>query len=159
LSDQDKRIALNAVLNQHPPVSWLKKNNGIEYLPISKVRYMLTRLYVDWFQEIKSVMIVANSITVTVTLHYVDLIDSTWKRTDGIGAAPINTKSGKGAMEWDHVTHDSVQKAAPAAASYALKNAVKRLGRIFGAELKGEDIDYSTLIDEDKFKNAKIIER
>jgi hypothetical protein len=160
LTEREKGNALNVLLNQSPPPSWLKKQNGVTHLPVDKVRFLLNKIFIDWNQEIKAVQPIANSVVVTVTLNYLDPISNTWKQMDGIGAAPINTKKEAGAMEWDKVIHDSVHKCVGAAASFALKNAAKNLGRIFGSDLMNDDsISYDGLIDPEKFKNATLTEK
>ena len=160
LSDREKQNALNVLLNQAPPEDWLKKQDGVIHLPVDKVRLLLTKIFVEWYSEIKSVQTIANSVVVTSTLHYKNPITEAWAKMDGIGAAPINTKKGSKAMAWDDVVHDSVHKCAAAAAAFALKNAAKNLGRIFGADLMKDDvISYDSLIDPERFKDAKITEK
>jgi len=160
LSARDKGNALNVLLNQPPPTAWLKKQDGVTHLPIDKVRFLLTKIFIDWREEIKQVQVIANSVVVTCTLHYLDPISGNWKQMDGVGAAPINTKKGFGALAWDEIVHDSVHKCAGAADAFALKNAAKKLGKIFGGDLMKEDsINYDGLIDQEKFKGAKITEK
>lgn len=160
LSEREKGNALNVLLNQPPPEKWLKKQDNVWHLPVDKVKYLLTKIFIDWYDEIKSVQVIANSVTVTLTLHYLDPITEKWARVDGIGAAPINTKKGHNAMDFENVIHDSVHKCAPAAAAFALKNAAKKLGKIFGSDLMNDDaISYDGLMDMKKFKNAKITEK
>lgn len=160
ISIEEKEKALSVVLNQNPPPTWIKKQNGVKYIPIDKVRYLLTRYYPRWDQEIKNVQVIGNSVVVTLTLHYYNPFTGELRKNDGIGAAPINTKKSTGAMDWSEIVHDSVHKCAPAAAAFALKNAAKKLGRLFGAELNSEDnVDYTTLISEAMFKDATITEK
>jgi hypothetical protein len=160
LTEREQGNALNVLLNQKPPTSWLKTQDGVKHLPVDKVRFLLTKIFVDWNEEIKLVQVVANSVVVTITLNYKNPIDGQWKKMDGIGAAPINTKKGANAMAWDEVIHDSVHKCAGAADAFALKNAAKKIGRIFGADLMKDDtISYDGLIDPERFKNAKITEK
>lgn len=160
LTEKEKNNALNVLLNQKPPDNWLKVQDGVKHLPIDKVRYLLTKIFVDWYEDIKNVQVIANSVVVTCTLHYKNPLTDVWQQMDGIGAAPINTKKGAKAMQWDEIVHDSVHKCAGAADAFALKNAAKKLGRIFGADLMKEDvISYDGLIDPERFKDAKITEK
>lgn len=160
LTSNEKDNALSALLNTPPPQVWIKSHNGVKYLPVDKVRFLLTKIFGLWYHEINAVKLVANSVCVTVTLHYRNPINNTWQKTDGIGAAPINTRKGASAVDWDNIMHDSVNKCVGSADAFALKNAAKNLGRLFGAELtKIDTIDYSALIDKDKFKNASLIEK
>jgi hypothetical protein len=155
-----KLNALNVLLNQEPPNSWIKKQDGISHLPIDKVKYLLTKIFIEWYTEIKSVIIIANSVTVILTLHFKNPITREWQKTDGIGAAPINTKKGSAAMDWNEIIHDSVHKCGGAAKAFALKNAAKDIGKIFGAGLNIDDvIDYSSLINPERFENATLTEK
>lgn len=160
LTEREKGNALNVLLNQTPPPQWLKKQNGVLHLPIDKVRYLLSKIYVDWSETIKNVIMVANSIVVTITLNYTCPLTGKEKQMDGIGGAPVNTQKGASAVDFDKILHDSIHKAVGSAASFALKNAAKKLGRIFGSDLMKDDvIPYDSLIDPEKFKDAKITEK
>jgi len=156
-----KLNALNVLLNQQPPKLWLKVQDGVKHLPIDKVKFLLTKIFVEWYSEIRTVQIIANSVVVTVTLHYKNPITDTWSRMDGIGAAPINTKRGASAMSWDEIVHDSVHKCVGAADAFAIKNAAKKIGRIFGADFGKEDLlDYTLLQkDSERFQNVKATEK
>lgn len=157
LSDREKQNGLNVLLNQNPPSNWLKRQDGVWHLPVDKVKFLLTKIFISWYQEIKNVYVVANSVCVVITLYYQNPFTGKWEKTDGIGAAPINTKKGADAMDWNNVVHDSVHKCSGAAASFALKNAAKNIGRIFGSDLMTDDrISYDGLQD---FTNASITEK
>lgn len=145
---------LNVLLNQPPNPSWIKEHPlaaGVKYIPIERVEYLLTRLFIQWRVEIKSIQIIANSCVVAVRLHYQNIIDNQWSWQDGIGAAPIQTDKGAGAMDWNKTKNDAVMKAAPAAESYAVKDAAEKIGKIFGKDLNRKDeIGYNILIDQVK---------
>jgi hypothetical protein len=160
VSVREKGNALNVLLNQPPPKNWLKKQDNVIHLPVDKVKFLLTKIFIEWYEEIKDVKVIANSVSVTITLHYLNPISGKWSKMDGIGAAPINTKKGAKAMEWDEIVHDSVHKCIGAADAFALKNAAKKLGKVFGADLMKDDtIDYNKLIDPEKFKGVTITEK
>jgi len=160
-SDSDLRLKgnlnkLNIILNLAPPSKFIKIQDGVKHVPVDKVKYLLTKIFIEWWHEIKQVHIIANSVTVVSTLHYKNPVSGEWCKMDGIGAAPINTKKGAKAMDWNEVVHDSVHKCAGAADSFALKNAAKKLGRIFGAELMVDDIiNYTALTDNERFNKIK----
>jgi hypothetical protein len=151
--DQNK---LNVLLNQKPKDDWVKNHpfaKGVKYIPIERIEYLLTRLFIKWSVEVKQIQTIANSCVVTVRLHYQNIEDNEWSWQDGIGAAPIQTEKEAGAMEWDKVRTDSVMKSAPAAESYAIKDAAEKIGKIFGKDLNRKDeIGYDTLMQtfEDK---------
>lgn len=159
-----EQTQLNVILNQEPPKEWLKEHpfaKGVKYLPIERVEYLLTRIFIKWNVEIKSVQTVANSVVVTVRLYYQDVFSENMLWQDGVGAAPIQTKSGAGAMEWDKTLNDAVMKAAPAAESYAIKDAADKIGKLFGKDLNRADkIMYDSLIpnQEKEKKHEEIFE-
>lgn len=145
----DKQNRLNILLSQNPKPDWVKKHpfaKNVNYLPISIVEWLLTSIFVKWRVEVKEVKVMANSALVVVRLHYQDPISMEWEYQDGIGAAPIQTVKGAKAMDTDNVTTDAVMKAAPAAESYAIKDAAEKLGRLFGKDLnRNEFLPYTNL--------------
>jgi hypothetical protein len=149
LGTKDKQNDLNILLNANPPEQWVKEHpmaKGIKYLPIERVEYMLTRIFKKWNVEIRQCQTIANSIVVTIRLFYWDVLSNEMLWQDGIGAAPIQTDKGAGAMEWDKTKNDAVMKAAPAAESYAVKDAAEKIGKLFGKDMNRADkIMYDTL--------------
>ena len=145
----DKQNRLNILLSQNPKADWIKQHpfaKNVKYLPISIVEWLLTSIYVKWRVEVKEAKVIANSALVIVRLHYQDPISMEWEYQDGIGAAPIQTIKGAKAMDTDNVTNDAVMKAAPAAESYAIKDAAEKLGRLFGKDLnRNEFLPYTNL--------------
>jgi preprotein translocase subunit SecD len=70
---------------------------------------------------------------------------------DGIGANPIQTNAGAGAMDWNAAKNNGVQLAAPAAEAYAFKDAAEKFGKLFGKDLTRKDaIGYDSLLKTDK---------
>jgi hypothetical protein len=139
---KDDQNKLNILLNQPPKASWIKDHpfaKGVKYIPIGRIEYLLTRLFIKWWVEIKSIQTIANSCVVILTLHYQNVENNEWSCQDGIGAAPIQTEKDSGAMDWNKVRTDSVMKAAPAAESYAIKDAAEKIGKIFGKDLNRKD--------------------
>ena len=154
LSIKQDQNDLNLLLNYEPPKEWLKKHpfakkevvvNGqkvkvpTEYLPIERVEALLTAIFIVWNVEIKSVQVIANAVTITVRLYYQDVLSDRILWQDGVGAAPIQTDQGAGAMDWNKTKSDAVMKAAPAAESYAVKDAAEKIGKIFGKDLNRAD--------------------
>ena len=135
IPNAEKLTILKKILNQQPPAQWIRKNNGIPYLPISKVELMLRTCFDAYRVEIKSVTHIVNSIMIHVTLHVLNPITGIWENNDGIGASPIQTKSGAGAIDWTQVANSAVQMSAPSAESYAIKDAAEKFGRIFGSDI------------------------
>ena len=133
---------LNVLLNQPPPEKWIKKHplaSGVKYIPISRIEYLLTRLFIRWHVEVKNIQTIANSVVVVIRLHYQDRLSDQMLWQDGIGAAPIQTDKGAEAMDWNAIKNDAVMKAAPAAESYAIKDAAEKIGKIFGKDINRKD--------------------
>lgn len=153
---------LNKLLNQPPPSKWLiphplatkevigedghKKKVPIDYLPIARVEYLLSRVFTAWRKEIKEVKLIANSVVVTVRLHVLNPVTGEWDWQDGVGAAPLQTEKGAGATEFDKIRSAAVQIGAPAAESYAVKDAAEGFGKIFGKDLnRNFEMDYAPM--------------
>ncbi len=162
LAETDQAYADNnlaVLLNQPPPKGWVKfhpiakvKNEKGEevplpYLPIERVEYLLTRIFTIWHREIKSVMVIANSVQVTVRLHVRNPLTMEMEWNDGVGAVAIQTDKGKGAMDWNFAKANGVQLAVPAAAAYATKNAAEQWGNLFGKDLaRREQVNYTDIL-------------
>ena len=152
---------LNVILNQDPIKEWVKEHpifTKVKYLPIERVEYLLTRIFIKWNVEIKSVSLIANSVVCQVRLFYQDVLSNEMLWQDGVGAAPLQTDKGSGAIEFNKIKSDAVMKAAPAAESYAIKDAAEKIGKLFGKDLNRADkIMYDSLLTE-KEKSDKYSE-
>lgn len=146
-----KNDALNYLLNQPTPTAWIKKHpilnvkvNGqstpLEYVPVEKTKQLLTQIFQEWHDEIISVNPLFNAVCVHVRLKVRNPLTGEWIIHDGVGAVDVQTKSGASAADLSQITSSAVMKAAPAAASYALKNAAEKLGAIFGGNLQKYDL-------------------
>ena len=137
-----KENDLNILLNHEPKKEWIKKHpfaNGVHYIPIEVIEYLLTSIFIRWHVEIKETQVIANSIVVTIRLHYQSPIDEGMRFQDGIGASPIQTEKDAPATDFTKVRSDAVMKSAPAAESYAIKDAAEKLGKLFGKDLNRKD--------------------
>lgn len=149
IDKKNSQTGVNMLLNMDPPSGWLKDHpmaKGVKYIPIERVEYLLTRIFKKWNVEIRQVQVIANSVVVTVRLYYQDVLSDEILWQDGIGASPIQTDKGAGAMDWNKTKNDAVMKAAPAAESYAVKDAAEKIGKLFGKDMNRADkIMYDTL--------------
>lgn len=146
-----KENNLMILLNQEPPKDWLKVHpttNG-HYLPIERVEYLLNRIFGKWWVEVKDSKVIANSVCVTVRVFVVNPVSKETEWNDGLGAAPIQTDKGAGAMDWNKAKAAGVQMALPSAESYAIKDACEKFGKLFGKDLnRKENISYNSLLKE-----------
>jgi hypothetical protein len=137
-----KHNELNRLLNCSPKPEWIRVNkfaNNSQYLPIGIVEYLLTSIFLKFRVEIKSTQLIANSVVVAIRLYVLDPITGEWDWQDGIGASPIQTEKGAAATDFAKVNTAAVQMAAPAAESYAFKDAAEKFGRLFGKDLNRKD--------------------
>lgn len=162
----DKELAikqndLNKLLNEPPKKDWIKANDmaqGALYLPIARVEFLLTAIYIKWRVEVKSVQVIANSVVTTIRLWVLDPLseDGQWDWQEGIGASPIQTKKGASATDFAQVNNFGVMMAAPASESFAIKDAAEKFGKLFGKDLNRKDeINYQNMQDK-KFTDEEV---
>lgn len=139
-----EQTKLNIILNAEPKTEWVKEHpfvKKLKYLPIERVEYLLTMIFGKWEVTIKDVKLIANSVVVTITLKVRDpLNQEAWIIQDGVGAAPIQTKKEAGAIDFNQMASSAIQIGAPAAESYAIKDAAEKFGKIFGKDLNRKDV-------------------
>lgn len=156
-----KQNELNKLLNCQPKAEWVKQNpfaNNSNYIPVGIIEYLLTSIYIKWRVEVKELAVIANSVVATIRLHVLDPITGEWDWQDGVGASPIQTAKGAAATDFSKVNTSAVQMAAPAAETYAFKDAAEKLGKLFGKDLnRKEQIDYGNMLDS-KLRRPEIIE-
>jgi hypothetical protein len=150
---------LNKILNMPPKPEWVKENkfaNNTKYIPIERVEYLLTSIFIKWRVEIKSTQVMANSVVTIIRLFVLNPVSNEWDWQDGIGACPIQTAKGAAATDFGQVNTAAVQMAAPASESFALKDAAEKLGKLFGKDLgRKDEINYAPM-QENKFANVVI---
>ena len=148
---------LKSILNSPVNTKWHKNHptaKNVKYLPIDKIEILLDMIFQEWRIELLSVSQLAQSVCVTVRVHYKNPITGEWSFHDGVGASPLQTNAGKSAADLANIKNNAVQLAAPAAKSYAIKDAVEHLGKMFGRDINRSDtVGYEFLYgQEDKPK-------
>lgn len=128
----------NKQLDRDPPSKWVKTNkfsNNAKYLPIRIVETLLTSLYgayqTEMIHEPKRIL---NSVVVSVHLKVYHPVLEEWLTYAGTGAVPIETPKGSG-MTAEEIREKALHKNVPAAKAFAVSNAAKGIGRIFGSHL------------------------
>jgi hypothetical protein len=138
-----KNQELNMILNADPKKEWVKEHpiiSGYKYIPVERQEYLMTMIYGKWTVEVKNVQLIANSVTVTVRVHYLDPVTGQMEWIDGVGASPIQTDKDAGATDFNKMKASAIQMSAPSAKTYAFKDAVETLGKIFGKDLNRKDM-------------------
>ena len=151
---------LKSILNTEVNKKWLKNHptaKGVKYLPIDKIEILLDMIFQEWRIEILSISQLAQSVCVTVRVHYKNPITGEWSFHDGVGASPLQTNAGKSAADLANIKNNAVQLAAPAAKSYAIKDAVEHLGKMFGRDINRSDtVGYKFLYESEEEQKKKV---
>ena len=162
LAKQDKMQSmdvLNILLNKTPPAKFLKRHPTItvkvidqngnersvphEYIPVDKQRLMAKRIFGGFSVEILTVQQMFQSVVVTVRVKVINPITGEQMQMDGVGAVGVQTDKGASAADLSKIKFDAISKAAPAAATYAEKNAWDKFGRLFGGEVQKDAIQFN----------------
>lgn len=124
------------VVNQNPPEKWVKEHPiaKIKYIPIEIIENTMTQLFQEWSVEVKEVQQILNSVAVTVRVHYKDPISGITKFQDGVGAVPAQSEKGT-ALSISTIRANAIQIGLPAAKSFAIKDAVEHIGKLFGRDI------------------------
>ena len=133
------RDAFLKVVNQNPPAKWVKERyDNIKYIPIEIIENTLTQLFQEWNVEVKDVQLILNSIAVTVRVHYKDPLTGQMVFQDGVGAAPAQSDKGT-TLSIGTIKPNAIQIGLPMAKSYAIKDAVEHIGKLFGRDIGRKD--------------------
>lgn len=150
---------LKFILNSGVNTKWLKTHptaKNVKYLPIDKIEILLDMIFQEWRIEILNISQLAQSVCATVRVHYKNPITGEWSFHDGVGASPLQTNAGKSAADLANIKNNAVQLAAPAAKSYAIKDAVEHLGKMFGRDINRSDtVGYEFLYGQEDKSKAK----
>ena len=148
LREQDN--ALNVLLNEPPSDTWIAEHpyaKGVRFIPIARLEWLMTRVFIKWHIEVREVSLIANSIGVTVRVHYLNPTNGEWQWMDGVGAVAMQVDKEAGATDFSRIKSNAVQIGLPAAKSYAFKDAVETIGKLFGKDLNRRDlIDYRPML-------------
>lgn len=122
------------ILNQSPDPQQVKVNqyaNNSRYLPIEYLESQLDLLFGGLWQlkHVGGVNFVGNSITANVELSIFHPVAKIWLSRAGSGAVQVQLDQN------GYAKPKSVEKAAGAALAMAEKNAIKKLGGVFGKYL------------------------
>lgn len=139
-----------------PNPAWLKNHPMIKtkdaagntvplkYIPIDKVEFLLDVLYPKKKIEIKDTKVSFNAVMVVVSVSVFDPELQEWLTFDGIGSMEVQTAAGASPADLNQIKSGALQKAWPAAKSYAIKDATDHLGNVFGRNLNRNSLDFVT---------------
>lgn len=126
-----------------PSKQWVKTNpysNNAKYLPIRIVEELLSEIFPFWqVKQQGEPKILGNSIVISVQLEVYNPLIGQWMTYAGVGAVPIELKSGSDPTDFTKINPKALHKNVPAALSFAVSNAAKKIGRIFGSHLNSTE--------------------
>jgi len=131
------------VLSKKPAKAWVKSHpfaKNVNYIAISTVEALMDSLFPEHNYEIREVKQLFNSVMVSVRVHYKHPVNGEWFYVDGVGAQNIQMDAGATANDLSKIKANAVMLAAPAAESYAIKDACEKLGNIFGRNINRKDV-------------------
>lgn len=178
---------LNVILNTPVPKDWIKEHPFVKikvpkhnpdgtpaiaqetgkpimidiqlpYVPIKRVKYLLKRIYGKYQWKITECKQVLNAMVVTGTLTITNPITGEKESQDGVGAAAIQMDKGATQGDLSAIKANAIQLGAPAAESYALKNAAEKFGDIFGGNIYDVDKTSYTPVFGDDVRNPATLE-
>lgn len=160
------RSELNVLINNPPNPEWVKehpvakrvitdpvtgkviKKLPVLYIPIERLQWLMKVVFGGYTVQIIDHKLIGNSVSVHVRLYFTDPLTGKADYQDGIGAAPVQMDSGSNATEFDKIKYNAIQIGLPAAKTFAEKDAITSLGRLFGSDLNRiEESEYFSLKD------------
>lgn len=146
----DRQNSLNILLNEEPNEAWIRINKyagNARYIPINRLEWLMSTIFVDWHTEVLSVQCFANAVMVTVRVHYRNPVTGMMEWNDGVGAAGLQTDKGEAATNFMALKQNAMDMGLPKAKTEAVKDAIGDLGRLFGRDLNRKDApDYAYLM-------------
>lgn len=134
---------LKQLLNTEPRKSWVHVNKfaqNAKYIPIGIVEELLSGIFPFWqVEQHGQPQIIGNSVVISVHLKVFNPILGTWMTYAGVGAVPIEVEKGAHPTDWTKINSKGLHKNVPAALSFAVNNAAKKIGKLFGSHLNREN--------------------
>lgn len=134
------------ILNTNPKKDWISVNKysqNAKYLPIRIVEELLSEMFPFWqVEQIGEPKILGNSVVISVQLKVFNPLINQWLSYAGVGAVPIEVKSGAHPTDFTKINPKALHKNVPAALSFAVNNAAKKIGRLFGSHLNSNESMY-----------------
>ena len=137
---------MNQLINSEPRKDWVRTNKfsqNAKYLPIRIVEELLREIFP--FHEIHQVgepKIIGNSVVISVNLRVFNPLINSWLSYPGVGAVPIEVEKGAHPTDFTKINSKALHKNVPAALSFAINNAAKKIGKLFGSHLNSSESMY-----------------
>ena len=146
---------LKTLLNRNPSQKWIAVNpyaNNSKYLPIRIVEELLSEIFPFWqVEQVGEPKILGNSVVISVQLKIYNPIINQWLSYAGVGAVPIELekpqfdkqgnqiRGARNNVDFGCINAKALHKNTPAALSFAVNNASKKIGRLFGSHLNSKE--------------------
>ena len=129
----------NLQLSRTPPKVATERLEGkdILHVPISVIENTLRRIYFGMYSiELLDIKLMVNEVVCTARIRVYHPVFGCWLNYDGVGAVAVQQVSGSKVADFMQTKlTGAIHKNAGAAYSFAIKNAAKRIGKVFGADL------------------------
>ena len=111
-------------------------SQGAKYLPIRVVESTLRIIFpAHQIVSLSDPLVIGNSVVMRARIKVLHPVMMEWFEYDGVGAVPIEVKKGHSPLDFDNINPKALHKNVPAAYSFAVSNAAKKIGRVFGSHL------------------------
>ena len=124
-------------LNKPPKKEKIQKHQGYEYLPISVVEKELDKMFFGLVQyECLSYQQIFNEIACHARIRVFHPVIMQWVNYDGLGSAVIQQDANTKVIDFHQFKKpNALQLTLPKAYAEAIKNAAKKIGKLFGADI------------------------
>lgn len=127
------------LVNTKPMNKWISVNKysqNAKYIPIGIIEELLSEIFPFWqVKQIGEPKILGNAVVISVDLQVFNPLLNQWLSYAGVGAVPIEVKSGAHPTDFTQINPKALHKNVPAALSFAVNNAAKKIGKLFGSHL------------------------
>lgn len=141
------------LVNKAPKKEKIQTHQGYQYLPISVVEKELDKMYFGLVQyECVTYSQIFNEIACHARIKVFHPVMLQWLTYDGLGSAVIQQDANTKVYDFNQFKKpNALQLTLPKAYAEAIKNAAKKIGKLFGADInrKFED-NYEPIIKEKK---------
>ena len=132
-------IGYKKIINHTPKAKWVAVNKfsqNAKYIPIGIIEELLREVYPFWeCVQNGQPQILGNSIVISVQLRVFHPLLNNWLTYPGVGAVPIEVEKGAHPTDFTKINSKALHKNVPAALSFAINNAAKKIGKLFGSHL------------------------
>lgn len=147
------------MVSKKPAPKAIKVNkfaNNSQYVEVGYMEFQLDRLTKGlWNVEVIDTKILGNSVCCTVRVKFFHWHFKTWITRDGVGACPIEVKSGASPVDFTQINAKAISKNLPVAKTEAFKNACKSIGNLFGRGLNRKfNHEYVPMEEVSQFVNS-----